>query len=212
MAYIVISPYATRNGTPARLDTMVPGDPAAAPPAMDAEHAPVLMLSSLNDADAYGIVTDPAVRRLAFARLGPDRQGASSDYYLEMQRASHRWLEGLSAGLGGGGEPAPRRALPPPMTPGGIRNPQGLDKDDVSPGGDDDESTPEKKAQREAARAELVHAHSRELTRIAISDATFSSISVAFLDAYVRGKSDARHWLDASAPGWLTDGDRLKRR
>jgi len=214
LAYIVISPYGRRNSNPARLDAYGNADAGAPVDAGEIPHAPVLMISGPNDADAYGIVTDPSVRRLAFARLGPDRNGTSSDYYLEMQYATHRWLGGLSAGLAGFGEPAPKHSAPPPVLQGqgGVRDHQGQDKDDVSPGGDDDESTPEKKAQREAARAELIRTRSRDLTRLAIGEVRFRAVTVAFLDAYVRGKEEAQTWLNQTAPGWLSDSDRLKRR
>ena len=54
-AYLVISPYAVRG---------VSAVPSVAP------DAPVLMISARDDVDAYGVVTDPAIRHLAFDRLG----------------------------------------------------------------------------------------------------------------------------------------------
>ncbi|SPE26549.1 exported hypothetical protein [Burkholderiales bacterium] len=191
LAYIAISPYAVRNG-------------ASAGPA----NAPVLMISARDDVDAYGVIKDPSLRRLAFDRLGD-----GDNYYFELGSATHRWLGG-TIGPAASGEPAPRHA-PAPFNEGDRKNKRGgtaAPRDAMAPGGDDEETSPDKSASNAALRAELVKARSRALTHEALSEVSFAAVSVAFLDAYLRRQAAARAWLAAAAPKWLQEGDRLKHR
>lgn len=194
VAYIVISPYAVRS------------HPAPDP----TPHAPVLMISSRDDVDAYGVVTDAAVRRLAF-----DRLGAGKDYFLEIGTATHRWLGG-QVQMQGSPEATPRRPSmmadesPERRARHGV-NP-GQASDAMAPGGDDEELTPEKRAKLTASREELEKARSRALTHAALSEVSFEQVSIAFLDTTLRALPAAEAWLANGASGWLQEGDRLKLR
>jgi hypothetical protein len=193
-AYLAISPYAVRGPAP-----------ADAVPA----RAPVLMISSRDDVDAYGVVTDTAIRHLAF-----DRLGAGDNYYLELASATHRWLGGAVV-LTASPENTPRArsvlADDEAPGPGGRRQKPPSGRDDMAPQGEEDETPAARKA-RQDARLELAQARSRALTHSALSVASFEAVSVAFLDARLRGQAAARAWLTESAPHWLQDGDRLKHR
>lgn len=194
LAYLAISPYAKRS-----------------PPVPDSTgtvHAPVLMISSRDDIDADGIVTDTSLRRLAF-----DRLGAGNDYYLELASATHRWL--------GGALHAPPNVEPPAHRPTapladtehpGKGGTTAAAREAMAPDSEEFESPAEKSAHSAAAREELVKARSRALTLQALSEVSFAAVSIAFLDAYVRGKPEARSWLDDTASQWLQNGDRLKHR
>jgi len=197
LAYIAISPYARRASPP----------PDARP---RPEHAPMLMISGRDDVDAYGVVTDPRERHLAFDRLGP-----GPSYFLELGHANHRWLGGDTSPLGGG-ETA-RRPAPPPGEPGGgtqrrRRGPGGggENRDGMAPESDDEDPASEKAAKAVHAEQEVVR--SRALTQSALDMASFESVSIAFLDASVRQQAAARAWLQDRAPLWLKNGDRLKQR
>ena len=193
LAYLIISPYAVRN--------------AAAPERATVGHAPVLMISSADDIDADGIITDPSLRRTAF-----DRLGEGNDYYFELASATHRWLGGaitppVTA------EPTHRPAAP--LASGDRKGKQrggAGTRDAVAPDSDEDDTLPDKSAHTPAARAEMEKARSRAMTQEALSEVSFADISTAFLDAYVRQQSAARSWLTNAAPKWLHSGDRLKHR
>jgi len=193
-AYLVISPYAVRGAPPV--------DTAAA-------RAPVMMISAVDDVDAYGVVTDPAIRHLAFDRLvGVD------DYYFELGVATHRWLGGAVV-LADAPEATPRaRPMMSDEVSGGQnrgRRKPGSARDDMAPQGDDEDTAAEKKA-RTASRLDMLAARSRALTQSALSVTSFEAVSLAFLDAYVRDLPAAHAWLGETAPHWLQDGDRLKHR
>ena len=193
-AYLVISPYALRNR---------PATPAV-PPA-----APVLMISARDDVDAYGVVTDAAVRRLAF-----DRLGSGDDTYFELGSATHRWLGGavvLSAVPEATPRPRPLAADEGPAGPGGRGRNAGHGHDEMAPEREDAESVADRKA-RAASRAERVAAASRTLTQSALTVVSFEAVTIAYLDAWLRDRPAARDWLTKSAPRWLQDGDRLKHR
>jgi hypothetical protein len=68
------------------------------------------------------------------------------------------------------------------------------------------------RARNAASRAEAEKARGRAMTHVALSEVSFTAISLAFLDAYVREEPRARSWLTNSAAKWLQDGDRLKHR
>jgi len=194
-AYIAISPYALRSDAPAA--------PAAA------VNAPVLMISSRDDVDAYGVITDLSLRHLAF-----DRLGNGENYYLELGSATHRWLEGV-VGPPAGGEPSVRR--PVPFSEVERKGKRGGSapapaRDAMAPGGDDEDTQPDKSAHSAAVRAEMIKARSRTMTQEALSEVSFTAVSIAFLDAYVRRQAAAQTWLADDAPKWLADGDRLKHR
>jgi hypothetical protein len=191
-AYLVISPYAVRG--------------APSPDAV-AARAPVLMISSRDDEDAYGVVTDPLIRHLAF-----DRLAGTDDYYFELGAATHRWLGGAVV-LADAPEntPRPRAIMSDEAAQGGRRRKPGAARDSMAPEGDDEDSPAEKKA-RIASRADLIAARSRALTQSALSVTSFEAVSTAFLDAYLRRLPGAHAWLADAAPQWLQDGDRLKHR
>ncbi len=191
VAYIAISPYAVRS------------HPAPEPTA----HAPVLMVSSRDDVDAYGVVSDPTVRHLAFDRLGD-----GTDYFLEIGTATHRWLAG-QVQLQGAPEATPHRAAM--MADEQDRRTRhvpgaGQASDAMAPGGEDDELTPEKRAKLTASREEMEKMRSRVLTHAALSEVSVEDVSIAFLDTYVRQSPVAGAWLQGGAGAWLQEGDRLR--
>lgn len=193
-AYLAISPYALRAAPPA--------DAVAA-------RAPTLMISARDDVDAYGVVSDIAIRHLAY-----DRLGAGDNYYLELASATHRWLGGAVV-LTAPPESTPRQrpvagddAAP---GPGGRRQKPPSGRDDMAPQGEDEDTPADRKA-RLASRIEQVQARSRALTQSALSVVSFETVSIAFLDATLRGNAAARTWLAEGASHWLQDGDRLKHR
>jgi hypothetical protein len=191
LAYVAISPYAVR------------GAPAVGPEAV--AHAPVLMISARDDIDAYGVITDTTLRRLAF-----DRLGNGDDYYLELGSATHRWLCGLVEPPAG--EATTHRTTAFENDRAGKRGLKGGQADTMAPVGDEDDQTQDKRARNAASRAEAEKARGRAMTHVALSEVSFTAISLAFLDAYVREEPRARSWLTNSAAKWLQDGDRLKHR
>ncbi len=192
LAYVAISPYAVRG--------------SAEPPPASA-HAPVLMISSSQDTDAYGVVTDPSVRRLAF-----DQLGEGDDFYLELAAVSHRWLSGYppAAPAASG---APARPMFQQALEGRNRGPQqkGQPRDSMAPGGEEEE-TPEEKSAHNASLVQQVEMHSRALTHLARSEITLEDVSIAFFDGTLRQQQTARSWLGTAAAQWLQSGDRLKHR
>lgn len=194
LAYLIISPYATRNPPTSERATMA--------------HAPVLMISSADDIDADGIITDPSLRRVAF-----DRLGEGDDYYFELASATHRWLAGAITPATTA-EPARRPAAP---SAGGDRRGKqrggaSATRDAVAPDTEEDDTLPDKSSHTPAAQAEMEKARSRTMTQEALTEVSFAAISTAFLDAYVRQQSAARSWLTSAAAKWLQNGDRLKHR
>jgi len=192
-AYLAISPYAVRGSGSAS---------AAVPP-----DAPVLMISAREDVDAYGVVSDPSVRHLAF-----DRLGKGDNFYLELDNASHRWLSGATVPAPLGEPPArrPAGAAGADGERGRKRGAGGPQHDNMAPGDDEDDPLQEKGARADAVRAELEKSRKRDLTHIALSEVSFAAVSIAFFDGYVRAQSPARAWLGESAGHWLQAGDRLK--
>jgi hypothetical protein len=172
------------------------------------------MVSSRDDVDAYGVVSDPSVRRLAYDRLAQlDGIGRGQDFFLELGTATHRWLCG-QVQIQGASEPPTRRApmMADEMPDARKRRAPGVPggSDAMAPGGLDDDLTPEKRASLKASREELERARSRVLTHAALSEVSVEDVSVAFLDRYVRDEPQAGAWLMESAQKWLQDGDRLK--
>jgi len=193
-AYLMISPYAVRS---------------ASGTAAIADRAPVLMISSRDDVDAYGVVTDPSIRHLAF-----DRMVGGDSTYFELGSATHRWLAGaVVSSAAAEAAPRPRMMFDEGEhgSPVGRRGKQGSGRDDMAPESEDEESATDRKA-RVASVADQTAARSRTLTQSALSVASFEAVSVAYLDAWVRNQSAARTWLNEGAPLWLQNGDRLKHR
>ncbi len=174
-AYLAISPYAT-----------------AAAHRSHASDAPILMVSSQDDIDPDGMVSDPLARHLAFDRL----HSGGEDYYLEFASATHRWLDGAA-------DEGTLRGDTPDTAPF-----EGTD-DAASDGGGKPDAAAARR-EREAHRR-AVRARSRLLTDTALAEVSFTDITTAFLDADLRGRAAARSWLAGQAPRWL-QGARLKRR
>jgi hypothetical protein len=169
--------------------------------------APVLMVSSRDDIDAYGVVIDVALRHHAF-----DQLMSGDDDYLEFASATHRWLSGADAGPGLPGEAGVRHA--PAARQQGPLN-RGVGDDRLAPTEEDDLS-PEARAKLEASRAEKEAQAARllgqRLTQIEMSEVGFEDVTLAFLDAHLRQDPRARRWLAEQAPDWLKNGDRIKHR
>jgi hypothetical protein len=178
------------------------------PRSADGGSIPILMISSLDDIDPYGIVQRIDARHQAF-----DELVSGNDYYLELAAASHRWLAGVTASQVTEPVAAPRAAFTDesPM----MRWRKGR-KDTGAPDLEDDEALPDQekiKATTRAEReAEFARLRSEQLTRLAQSEVSVEQVSTAFLDAYVKADRGARDWLDQRAPMWLLNGDRLKHR
>lgn len=201
MAYLVISPY---YQNPARKDAV---SAAAAPTA-----TPLLAISSDDDLDAYGLVTDSALRRQAYDRLaGPD------SLFLDLGSATHRWLSGAAqAASSTEGNPAQRRAAPPEAPDrrrgrtGEPRAAPGNGRDGLAPLGDEEELTPDKAAKLLEVRRAGEQARAAQLTHAALRQVSFERVSLAFLDAAVRQNASARDWLAHGAGAWLQEGERLR--
>ncbi len=174
-AYLAISPYA-----------------AAAAHRSHASDAPILMVSSQDDIDPDGMVSDPLARHLAFDRL----HSSGEDYYLEFVSATHRWLDGAT-------DEDTLRWDAPDTAPF-----EGTD-DAASDGGGKPDAAAARR-EREAHRR-AVRARSRLMTDTALAAVSFTDVTTAFLDANLRGRAAARSWLAGQAPRWL-QGARLKRR
>lgn len=193
-AYLAISPV--------ERETYVAEAPVAA------VDAPVLMISSLDDRDPYGIVQRIDLRHKAF-----DGLSSGNDYYLELNAADHHWLAGLPTAES-------PEALPPQRAPlrddaQGNRRGKGRKEgaapefEDDDPLGDADKSKAVNRAEREA---EMIRARNAQLTRQGEAQASVELVSAAFLAAYLRSDNEARNWLDAGAAAWLRNGDQLKHR
>jgi hypothetical protein len=196
VAYIALSPFSWRAARSAA---------PASPPA--SAHGPVLMISARDDVDAYGVITDVGLRHQAF-----DALVSGDDFYLELNSATHRWLEGVTTDLNSPDTVA--RRPPAPRDANGTTRPVPTgDTDGVAP---EDDVSPDVTAKMAASRKEreiqAANARSRLLTRAAMSEVGVEDVSVAFLDATVRQDTRARAWLIDGAPAWLQNGDRLKHR
>ncbi|HYA75400.1 MAG TPA: hypothetical protein VED83_00715 [Burkholderiaceae bacterium] len=192
-AYLAISPFAART---------VPN-----PEGATRAQAPVLVISSRDDVDADGIITDTSLRRLAY-----DRLGETDKYYLELADATHRWLGGAVLPPTGA-EPATHRPAAPP---GGAqrKGKHGTDsaaRDSMAPEAEEDDVLGDQNPHNANAAAEMLKARSRAMTQEALGETSFVAVSTAFLDAYVRGQNGARAWLEGPAGKWLQNGDRLRR-
>ncbi len=174
-AYVAISPYA-----------------AAGTQRLRTSDAPILMVSSQDDIDPDGMVSDPLTRHLAFDQLRSDGE----DEYLEFVSATHRWLDGAT-----GEDLLQEDATETPRF-------EGTD-DDASEGGGKPDAAAARK-EREAHRR-AVRARSRLMTETALAEVSFTDVTTAFLDANLRGEEAARSWLAEQAPHWLREA-RLKRR
>ncbi len=190
LAYIVISPHVVAGAAPASAG------------------APVLMISAREDIDDYGLVTDPIARHKAFDALKPGQ-----NLFLELPDASHRWLAGIAPSAsapGLGADSAHRSAPMSPQEPGSRRGRSGTMREGVAPSSDEEEPTPEQKARSAAALVQRRNELSQQLTRNAMSEVSFTAVSLAFLDAQLRGRREARAWLETDAARWLQGGTRLK--
>jgi hypothetical protein len=190
-AYLAISPYARRE--------------AQAQDDAQALNGPMLMVSAPTDVDAYGVVTDAALRRSAFARLGGGER-----YFLELSAVSHGWLSGRTPDVLTSADAVARRT---PL----FREPgQNLRTHGNAPGltpMDDDEAAREAVAQghtRAEADALAAAARSRRLTESALSETGFELVTIAFLDSQMRRSEPARQWLRGPAANWLQGGDHLE--
>ena len=174
-AYLAISPYAATRAHRSH-----------------ASDAPILMVSSQDDIDPDGMVSDPLARHLAFDRL----HSGGEDYYLEFASATHRWLDGAT-------DEDTLRGDAPDMAP--------VDgTDDAASDGGGKPGAAAARREREAHRRAVL-ARSRLLTDTARAAVSFTDITTAFLDANLRDRAAARSWLAAQAPRWL-QGARLKHR
>ena len=125
----------------------------------------MLMISARDDVDAYGVVTDPGVHRLAFDQLGP-----GEGFYLELGNVTHRWLGGDTSLLGSADAVRRPPAAAWKHTPSGPerrrRTPaqqSAQSRDAMAPEGEEEDPASEKKAR--VASAELEATRSRTLSR-----------------------------------------------
>ena len=195
LAFLAVSPYARQSAADA-------GVPLHA-------SAPLMMVSSRDDVDAYGVVTSVTLRHAAF-----DRLSGGDDYFLELAATSHRWLSGVAPSQSNAeAAQRPRPAFADETPSQRARSKSG--GDNVAPGEYED-LAPDLAAKQAATRAErdaqLAKARSRQLTQQAMSEVGFEDVSVAFFDANLRRDARARGWLADAAPAWLQNGDRLKHR
>jgi hypothetical protein len=160
---------------------------------------PVMNITGTQDVDAYGLVDSARLRMQPFQLMPP-----GDKYLVSLVLGTH--------GLIGGADPLPRAAESRDARPN-ARSDRG------------DEPTPQKQGRKrtsspadrlpdtatepdEAPAGEPADhgagARSDLLTRQAISAASVSLVTTAFLDAYLRGDPSARSWLNDRARQWLT--------
>jgi hypothetical protein len=154
---------------------------------------PLLLVSSRRDTDPTGLIETPALRTQAFEQMP-----AGDKFLLLLDNASHAALAGGTApelddfaangrgGRQGGGQQEGQQG-------GGRRRGGGN-------GGGGGEG-----AGREGQEGQHRHVPApmaRNDTQLATGVAT-ETISIAFLDAQLRGRPAARQWLQNEAAGWL---------
>ncbi len=166
-------------------------------------HAPVLSVTSDVDSDPIGLVDGADLRQAPFEHME-----ASNKYLLSLRGLHHASLSGTNASIevradrsdnkraeegagtsdsdegGQHGRSGRRRGPGESMRPDRGRS--------VSGGGNMDVALP---------------AQAVQMRMIAAQD-----ISTAFLDAFVKDDPTARDWLAASAPRWIGDNGRLRRK
>jgi hypothetical protein len=168
----------------------------------------LLVISSQQDLDEAGLVTEVAQRRRAFDSFA--RHGG--DAYLELGSASHRWLAGLE------GPPPP---LPMPDegredSAGARRERSNARTRAPAPEMLEEDQTPEqRRVQGERLRAELrdrAQMRQQAMTAEALRAVSFATITRTYLDASLGGQAAALDWLRERAANWLAAPDRIKLR
>jgi hypothetical protein len=147
---------------------------------------PVMSVTSNADDDALGLVDDLSLRELPFTRMpGPDK------YLLVLRGVLH-------SGLGGNAETrdakpdAPKRRQSSGKGRRGSKLDDGSsDSFDVTAGADMPMLSPDALQRRQSAALAL---------------------SIAFLDAYVRGNARAREWLASDLSPWLGESGQVRRK
>jgi hypothetical protein len=154
---------------------------------------PVLSISGPRDGDPTGLLSSQ-LRGAAF-----DLMPSGDKFELMLRDADHATLSG---------EPEVEHASrPAPRSAGGRRTRRGSGGGggDGSAGGDaggdaalDAGDNPQRNGRRNAQRMS-----EPEVRSTAVDTAVVAGVSVAFLDASLRGRPQAHRWLDEEVPGWL---------
>lgn len=152
-------------------------------------HLPVLAVTSMEDTDAFGLVTSASVRRAPFQYMPAGRK-----YLLIVSGAPHSLFGGAGSSAQGKGKYAGQKAAGSTVD------------SEAEPPVLNDEATVSEKPQRRSNRSASVPAGggSSSLTR-AKEIAQVQSVTAAFLDAVVRNDSIASEWLSRNARQWLGD-------
>lgn len=157
-------------------------------------HVPVLSVTSMDDADPYGLVTPPAIRRAPFEHMPPGQK-----YLLSLVNAPHALIAGKEAPSVDDGAPAPddspRTKSSDGTNPGsgtGRRRSGGGSQASRRNGGNDSSGHPS------SSRAVTSAAWTAELGQA-------QSVTTAYLDADLKHDEVAREWLDKDARRWLGD-------
>jgi hypothetical protein len=147
---------------------------------------PVMTITSNADDDALGLVDDLSLRELPFSRTpGPDK------YMLVLRGVLH-------SGLGGNAEVRDAKPDLPKRRQSSNKGRRGTAGD-----GDDSNSFDV------SAGADMPMLTSDALQR---RQSSAQALSIAFLDAYVRGNTRARDWLASDLSPWLGATGQLRRK
>ncbi len=183
-AAILLSPAVAEGSVPSRFSGV---------------DTPLLSISGPRDEDPLAWVALPERRDVLWRGVQ-----VSGSYRLIAINADHATLSGgLPGPMPGarGGSPKERPAGPPPQMPLAFGEPGGR-----GPGGDGGPGGP---GGRPGHGRPMGHGAGMQEAFDARQVANVQAVSLAFLDARLRGSAEARRWLDEGARSWLGDTARL---
>ena len=155
---------------------------------------PLLMIDSRHDNDLTGLITSPQDRVQSFASLP-----AGNKALLLLDDGSHALLSGNvgQEESEASSEPAPTRSRGQQGGQGGQGGGQGRHSRGMGGGGAGANA-----GANNAGGARPSPSSERSTTGKAQSQ-VIETVSIAFLDAHLRGRAQARQWLDHDAEPWL---------
>ncbi len=180
---LAFSPYAGFSGAPAA-------------ERFAAVSIPVMSVTGTEDADPFGVVPTPALRRVPFDHLPPGRK-----YLLDLVGAPHALMAGNESPPAGMSERTQDSGNPRGGPRGGGRH-RGAGGGQASSHGGTGEP--------DAARATDNRASSGAAWRTRIADA--QNVTTAYLDAVMKDDTVAQEWLAKDARRWLADRGNLVER
>ncbi len=156
---------------------------------------PVMSVSSMDDTDAYGLISSAAVRRAPFEYMPPGRK-----YFLSLFSAPHALLSGKETPTQGG-EPNSRDQVFPSMNGAGGDS-----------GGSERRGRGGSRGSRGGGmQGRAASGFSPELAAGAWEDQLryVQSVTTAYLDALVKNDPVAQEWLAKDARRWLGENANL---